>query len=151
MDAALTREQQSNIAATLSLGLFANTDKMWLTVSTFVPTRLSVDADFIAAEVPNADIPAYVLANGWVVGVDFAGDGLMISLDLALFEPAVATNLPISVGGFVIMDTGNAVAKAYGTFDTPFTFDTTGDTLLVKARLSLVCSSNEDAEFVDGP
>ena len=150
-EVALTRLQQAGVVGSLGATYFPTTAKMWLTVSTFVPTRLSTDADFIAAEVPNADINAIVLANGWATGVNFAGDGLMISLDLCDFLPAAATNLTISVGGFVIMDSGNTFAYAYGTFDTPFTFDSINDHLIVKANMTFVMTSNEDAEFIDGP
>lgn len=151
MEVALTRSQQTAIAIDVSGAVFAATDKMWLTVSSFTPSRTSTDADFIAAEVPNADIPAQTLANGFISGVNLAGDGLLISLDLAAFTPSVATNLPIAVGGFVIMDSTNTTAKAYGTFDTPYTFDSLGDALVVKSNFTIATTGNEDAEFVDAP
>lgn len=147
----LTRTMQAAIASAVGAGYFLATDKMYLTDSAFTPSRTSTTADFIAAQQPTTNVVPFVLATGYATGVDAQGNGLLISQDLALFLPEVSAVLPFSVGGFVIMDTANTVAKAFGTFDNPFTFDTGTDALLVKANLTQTNVENEDAEFVAGP
>jgi len=130
-------------------GNTALTDKMKLFKSTFVPDQNSVLADFAANEVDFTGYAAYVMAADWTYGLDITGNIALIYLGLGYFSQTDIIDTDIA-GGWWIEDTGGTVLKAFNNF-TPFSFDRTGNTLLVKPSLGWTVNSDDDVEFTIGP
>jgi hypothetical protein len=146
-----TREIKNTLAGEIAFTHWANTDKMFLFDSTFVPDQNSTLADFTAAKIPAANVVAFVLASTWVAGLDVVGDWTNIYNGVALFTPAGTATFPFIAGGWYITDTGETGMKAFKTFDGPIAFNTALDTLLIKPSVSGTMDGESDDEFTAGP
>lgn len=145
------RVVQAKVASALQAAYFANTDKMRLFKSTFTPTPNSTLADFNANRVPATDIADVTMTGAWIAGVSIEGAALLIYNSLVVFFPAGTAVYPILAGGYYIVDTGGTQLLEAASFDTPVSFLTNADTLLVKPIMSMPVDGDSDAEFVSGP
>jgi len=147
-----TRSDQAYLASVLAANLFDATDKITLYLSTFNPTGNSTFADFDANRVLAADVLPVDLTGAWQDGLDDEARALLIYNTLVDFVPVAGTvTYPVIVGGWYIRDLGNTMMKAYGRFETPFTFSHDGDHLFMKPFVYMDELTDADAEFISGP
>jgi hypothetical protein len=129
---------------------FANTDRMRLYKSTYVPVPGTTLGDLTANEVLFDGYAPRVMPGVWQVGLDANGHGQAIYGGLVTFVQSgiVTTD---SAGGYWIEDAATTMVKQIGSFASPMPFNLNGNQLLVKpVQLNDVTESN-DAELIYGP
>jgi len=105
----------------------------------------------VLADLTEADFVGYapiILADSWLAGVSQLNEMLQVQPVLSQFTAGALAGDQI-VYGYYLVDTTELILKGVVRFDTPFTFTTLGQKLLVKELNFGLIRMNNHSEFID--
>jgi hypothetical protein len=127
---------------------FSSTDKVKLFKNDLVPTP-----DTVLADLTEADFTGYApvtIAGAWNASTDPQERGLVWYSALVPFSASGAA-VPNIIYGWYVVNTDGTVLKVVKRLDTPITFDSGGDELVLKLLVFGDYNAGSDEEFFPGP